>query len=285
MSTTKRLKKYLRFTALAGVSLFAFTATAEMDSSLFDGLEARSIGPAGMSGRISIVDVVVSDTNIIFVGSATGGVWRSTDGALTFNPVFDDQDVASIGALAINQQNPDIIWVGSGEGNPRGSTSIGGGIYKSIDGGDTWTKVGLANSERINWIELDPTNPDVAYVAALGTLWGPNSERGVYKTTDGGETWDRILYVDETTGATDIKMDPTNPNKLFAAMWQFTRLPYHFTSGGPGSSLYRSLDGGETWTEITTEDGLPGGEWGAGQFCHSTKQSGQGLPAFGDRRK
>ena len=266
MSTTKRLKKYLGFTALAGASLFAVSAMADMDASLFDGMDARSIGPAGMSGRVSIVDSVASDTNIIFVGSATGGVWRSTDGGLTFEPVFDDQDVASIGALAINQQNPDIIWVGSGEGNPRGSTSIGGGLYKSIDGGDSWTKVGLPNSERINWIELDPTNADIAYVAALGTLWGPNEERGLYKTTDGGETWDRILYVDDTTGATDIKMDPTNPNKLFAAMWQFSRLPYHFTSGGPGSSLYRSLDGGETWTEITTEDGLPSGEWGRANF-------------------
>ena len=192
-----------------------------------------------MSGRISIVDAVANDPNIIFIGSATGGVWRSTDGALTFQPVFDDQDVASIGALAINQQNPDIVWVGSGEGNPRGSTSIGGGVYKSIDGGDSWTKVGLPNSERINWIELDPTNQDVAYVAALGTLWGPNSERGIYKTTDGGETWDRILYVDETTGATDIKMDTTNPNKLFAAL----------TTG----NIYHSKDGGDTWGKLGVE--------------------------------
>jgi len=267
MSTTKKLKKFLGFTALAGASMYAFTAMADMDPALFDGMKARSIGPAGMSGRIAIVDAVESDPNIIFAGTATGGVWRSKDGGMTWQPVFDNMDVASIGALAINQKNPDIIWVGSGEGNPRNSTSIGGGVYKSIDGGDTWKKVGLPNSERINWIELDPTNSDVAYVAALGTLWGPNEERGVYKTEDGGKTWNRILYVDNTTGATDIKMDPTNPNKLFAAMWQFNRLPYHFTSGGPGSSLYRSLDGGETWTEITPEDGLPGGVWGRANFA------------------
>ena len=260
------LQKLLGTSALIGAGLFAAQAFAEMDPSLFDGMKARSIGPAGMSGRVSFVEGVVSNPNTIFIGSATGGVWKSVDGGLTFNPIFDDQDVASIGALAINQQNPDIVWVGSGEGNPRNSTSIGGGVYKSIDGGDNWTKVGLPNSERINWIELDPTNPDVAYVAALGTLWGPNTERGVYKTIDGGTTWDRILYVDETTGATDIKMDPTNPDKLFAAMWEFTRLPYHFTSGGPGSSLYRSLDGGESWIEITTEDGLPSGEWGRANF-------------------
>ena len=266
MSTTKKLKKFLGFTALAGASLFAFTASADMDADLFDGMSARSIGPAGMSGRVSIVEGVVSDPDTIFVGAASGGVWRSQDGGLTFQPVFDNQDVASIGALAINQQNPDIIWVGSGEGNPRNSTSVGAGVYKSIDGGDTWTKIGLENSERINWIELDPGNPDVAYVAALGTLWGPNEERGVYKTTDGGETWNRILYVDDTTGATDIKMDPTNPKKLFAAMWEFTRKPYHFTSGGPGSSLWRSLDGGESWIEITTEDGLPEGVWGRANF-------------------
>ncbi|MEE8294119.1 MAG: hypothetical protein V3R64_00255 [Sphingomonadales bacterium] len=267
MSTTKKtLKKLLGTSAIIGAGLFAFAATAEMSSDLFEGMDARSIGPAGMSGRVSIVDAVASDPSTIFVGSASGGVWRSRDGGLTFQPIFDYEDVASIGALAINQQNPDIVWVGSGEGNPRNSTSVGAGVYKSIDGGDSWTKVGLPNSERINWIELDPTNPDVAYVAALGTLWGSNTERGLYKTTDGGETWNRILYVDNTTGATDVKMDPSNPNNLLAAMWQFTRLPYHFTSGGPGSSLWRSNDGGETWTEITTEDGLPDGEWGRANF-------------------
>ncbi|MCH8081203.1 MAG: hypothetical protein IID52_02315 [Proteobacteria bacterium] len=267
MSTTKTLKKLLGFTALAGAGLFALAAAAEMDSDLFEGMKARSIGPAGMSGRISIVEAVVSDLNIIFAGSATGGVWRSRDGGMTWQPVFDDMDVASIGALAINQQNPDIIWVGSGEGNPRNSTSIGAGVYKSIDGGDTWIKVGLENSERINWIQLHPTNPDIAYVAALGTLWGPNQERGLFKTTDGGKTWNKILYVDENTGATDIKMDPSNPNKLYAAMWEFRRWPYFFKSGGPGSSLYRSYDGGENWIEITEEDGLPGGEWGRASFA------------------
>jgi photosystem II stability/assembly factor-like uncharacterized protein len=176
--------------------------------------------------------------------------------------VFDNEAVASIGALAINQSNPDIIWVGTGESSVRNSTSIGGGIYKSVDGGRSWRLMGLADSERINRIALHPADPDIAYVAAMGTLWGPNSERGVYRTADGGETWERILYVDPLTGATDIKMDPGNPDKLYAGMWQFRRWPYFFKSGGPGSGMYLSYDAGRTWKQKTEEDGLPAGELG-----------------------
>ena len=181
---------------------------------------------------------------------------------MTWEPVFDKEAVASIGALAINQSNPDIIWVGSGESNVRNSTSIGGGVYKSVDGGKSWQLVGLPNSERIDRIALHPTNADIVYVAAMGTLWGPNSERGIYKTTDGGETWNRILHVDQLTGATDIKMDPGNPDKLYAGMWQFRRWPYFFKSGGPGSGMYISYDAGKTWKHKTEEDGLPAGELG-----------------------
>ena len=189
MSTTKTLKKLLGFTALAGAGLFALAAAAEMDSDLFEGMKARSIGPAGMSGRISIVEAVVSDLNIIFAGSATGGVWRSRDGGMIWQPVFDDMDVASIGALAINQQNPDIIWVGSGEGNPRNSTSIGAGVYKSIDGGKTFKHMGLDKNFQIGRIAIHPLDPNIVYVGALGRLWGPSEERGRYKSTDAGETW------------------------------------------------------------------------------------------------
>jgi photosystem II stability/assembly factor-like uncharacterized protein len=244
-------------------------ALAAIDSTLLEGLKARAIGPAAVGGRISAIDAVQTDPNRIVIGVATGGVWMSSNGGLTWEPVFDDQAVASIGAVAINQSNPDIIWVGTGEGNTRNSTSIGGGVYKSVDGGETWELKGLADSERINRIALHPSDPDIAYVAALGTLWGPNDERGVYKTTDGGGTWKQILYVDETTGATDIKMDPVNPDKLFAGMWQFRRWPYHFKSGGPGSGMFISWDGGETWQQKTEEDGLPKGELGRMVFSVS----------------
>ncbi|MGB5739947.1 MAG: hypothetical protein WBM54_11405 [Woeseia sp.] len=244
------------------VLLGAGTAAAALDADLLAGLKARNIGPATVSGRIAAIDVVASDPNHIVVGAATGGIWASNNGGLTWEPIFDDQPVASIGALAINQANPDIIWVGTGESNVRNSTSIGGGVFKSIDGGKTWALMGLAGSERIDRIALHPDNPDIAYVAAMGTLWGPNEERGIYKTTDGGKSWQRILYVDDKTGATDIKMDPSNPRKLIAAMWQFRRWPYKFESGGPGSGLYISYDGGASWEQKTEEDGLPAGDLG-----------------------
>jgi len=251
------------------LALFSVNSWAALDASLMEGLKARSIGPASISGRVAAIDAVVSNPNHIVVGSATGGVWVSENGGLTWDPVFDDQPVASIGAVAINQSNPDIIWVGTGEGNVRNSTSIGGGIYKSIDGGKSWTLMGLANSERINRIALHPDNPDIVYVAAMGTLWGPNEDRGVYKTTDGGKNWTRILYVDDTTGATDIKIDTLNPDKLFAGMWQFRRWPYHFKSGGEGSGMYVTNDGGKSWQQRTEEDGLPAGELGRMAFALS----------------
>jgi len=237
-------------------------ALAAPDADLFEGLKARTLGPAAMSGRISAIDVVASDPNRIIIGAGTGGVWMSENGGLAWEPVFDDQPVASIGAIAVNQSNPDIIWVGTGESNVRNSTSVGGGIYKSADGGETWQLSGLADSERIDRIALHPTDPDIVYVAAMGTLWGPNESRGVYKTLDGGASWERILYVDQQTGATDIRMDPSNPDRLYAAMWQFRRWPYQFKSGGPGSGLYISNDAGKTWEERSEEDGLPEGELG-----------------------
>ena len=189
--------------------------------------------------------------------------------------MFDDQPVASIGAVAIDRSNPDVIWVGTGEGNPRNSTSIGGGLYRSNDGGRNWQLMGLAGSERINRIALHPHDPDVVYVAALGTLWGDNEERGIYKTTDGGATWQRILYVDNRTGGTDVKIDPFNPEKIYASMWEHRRWPWFFKSGGPGSGMYISWDGGATWKQKTEDDGLPSGELGRITFSPSPAQRGR----------
>jgi photosystem II stability/assembly factor-like uncharacterized protein len=224
---------------------------ASLDAELLEGLSARALGPAAVSGRITAIDAVASNPNHIVIGAATGGVWISENGGLTWTPVFDEQPVASIGAVAINQDNPDIIWVGTGEGNVRNSTSIGGGMFKSIDGGRTWRQMGLAGTERINRIALHPSNPDIVYAAALGTLWGGNEERGIFKTTDGGKSWSKILYVDENTGGTDVKLDPFNPDKVYASMWQHRRWPYFFKSGGPGSGMYLSWDGGQSWNRKT----------------------------------
>jgi photosystem II stability/assembly factor-like uncharacterized protein len=248
--------------AFALLTIGTLAAQAQIDPSQLAGMQARSIGPAGMSGRVASIDAVVADPRTVYVGSATGGVWKSVDGGLTWTPVFDEQGTASIGAVAIFQPNPDIVWVGTGEGNPRNSAGVGNGIYRSVDGGRTWTHLGLERSEHIHRVVLHPTNSDVAYLAALGPTWSDGEERGVYKTTDGGRTWQRVLFVNQRTGGADLVMDPSNPNKLFAAMWEHRRWPWFFESGGPGSGLYVTYDGGEHWTHRTEDDGLPPGELG-----------------------
>ncbi len=249
-------------TLAAGLVLGAAPAAAQQDLSTFGGMAARSIGPAGMSGRTAAVEVVRSDPEVIWVGGATGGVWKSTDGGLTFKPMFDGQPVSSIGAIAVFQANPDIVWVGTGESNVRNSAGVGRGVWKSIDGGQTWQHLGLDRTEHIGRIVLDPTNPDVAYVAALGPEWSDGEQRGVFRTTDGGQTWKKVLYVGPSTGAADLAMDPSNPQHLLAGMWQYRRRPWTFTSGGPGSGLYVTYDGGDRWTRATPADGLPAGELG-----------------------
>lgn len=268
---------YLRITLATLLAWLAFglpALAAQLDSHLFAGMEARNIGPAGMSGRISSVASVASDPNIIVIGSATGGVWRSDNGGLSWTPLFDDQSVNSIGAVALNQNYPDIIWVGTGEGAVRNSTSIGDGMYRSTDGGQSWTKIGLEGTERINRIALHPTDPDTAYVSALGPLWNDGGQRGVYKTTDGGESWELVLAgVNERTGAADVWVDQRNPNKLFAAMWEFRRWPYEFKSGGEGSGLFRSIDAGKSWIQLTPEDGIPEGELGRAVFAIAPSDS------------
>ena len=240
----------------------ATVGAAGLDPDLLSGLAPRSIGPAGMSGRVAAIAAVESNPDIVYVGAATGGVWKSENGGITWRPIFDDQPVAAIGAIAIDRRNPAIVWVGTGEGNVRNSASVGNGIYRSADGGETWTHLGLEATERIHRIVLHPDNPDIAWVAALGREWGENPERGVFKTTDGGRSWRKVLYVDEKTGGADIAMVEGSPNRLFASMWQFRRWPYSFKSGGPGSGLHVSQDGGESWKRLEQEDGLPEGELG-----------------------
>lgn len=240
----------------------SFATAQELDMDLFPDMKPRNIGPAGMSGRITAIDVVNDDPDIIYVGSASGGLWKSTSGGIDWEPVFTDQATASIGAVAIQQSNPSVVWAGTGEGNPRNSLNGGYGIYKSLDGGRSWTCMGLELTRNIHRIVIDPTDPDVVYVAAIGSPWGEHPERGVYKTVNGGKTWQKVLYVNEKVGAADLVMDPTNPQKLIAAMWEHRRWPWSFTSGGPGSGMYISHDGGMTWTKRTSEDGLPKGDLG-----------------------
>jgi len=258
-----QMKRIVLGLSLLALMLFVEpVGAAGIDTNLLSGLKARSIGPAGMSGRVAAIDAVESNPDVVYVGAATGGVWKSINGGLTFDPIFDDQPVAAIGSIAIFQANPSIVWVGTGEGNVRNSASVGNGMYRSLDGGTTWSHIGLEGTERIHRIALDPTNSNVAYAAALGRAWGENPERGVFKTTDGGKSWRKVLYVDEKTGAADVAIDPAHPNHLLATTWQYRRWPYSFKSGGPGSGLWSSFDGGETWERATEEDGLPEGELG-----------------------
>jgi len=252
------MKTGILMVALLGLGLPA-RGQVEIDSNTFGGLHARSIGPAVMSGRIAAIDAVPGDPLTIYAGAASGGVWKSKDGGITWNPIFDDY-IQSIGAIRVDPQDSNTVWVGTGESWVRNSVSVGAGVYKSTDGGDSWKFVGLGDSERIARIVIDSDETDTVYVCATGQLWSANEERGVYKTTDGGEKWERVLWVDENTGCSDVAIDPQSPNILYAGMWQFRRYPDFFESGGPGSGLYKSTDGGKNWKELTT--GLPEGEKG-----------------------
>ena len=234
-------------------------AAVKIDSNTFGAIRARSIGPAIMSGRIAAIDAVAEDPLIIYAGAASGGVWKSRDAGLTWKPVFDEHS-QSIGAIRIDPQDPETVWVGTGEPWTRNSTSVGTGLYKTSDGGDSWQLMGLADSERITRIQVHPEDGDTVWVCATGHLWDANEERGVYKTTDGGASWERVLWVDADTGCSDLSLDPQDPSVLYAGMWQFRRFPDFFDSGGPGSGLYKSSDGGESWRELT--EGLPAGEKG-----------------------
>ncbi|MBS0010930.1 MAG: hypothetical protein KFF49_05950 [Bacteroidales bacterium] len=234
---------------------FLSVQAQDIDMNLFHGLKPRNVGPAGMSGRVTALAVDPVNTDIFYVGTASGGLWKTTGGGIQFEPVFDDQEVASIGALAIDPQRPDIIWAGTGEGNPRNSITGGYGLYKSLDAGKTWELTGLEETRHIHRIAINPNNSDIVYVGAIGSPWGPNKERGLYRTADGGKTWKQILYTNESSGVADMVMDPRNPDKMIVAMWDHQRWPWFFNSGGEGSGLYITVDGGDTFKKIT--EGLP----------------------------
>jgi photosystem II stability/assembly factor-like uncharacterized protein len=234
-------------------------ATAQAPSP-FAGVPLRTIGPATMSGRITDIAVNESNPYEFYAASATGGVWKTTDNGVTWVPVFEREATHSVGAIAVDQRDPNVVWVGTGEATNRQSSSWGDGVYKSTDGGRTWRNMGLREGHHIARIAIDPTNSDVVYVAVPGHLWGPTPERGLYKTTDGGRTWELVLRKDDDTGAVDVAIDPSDPGIVYAAMYQRRRQPFGFVGGGPGSALFKSTDAGRTWKRLSS--GLPPGTSG-----------------------
>ena len=265
-STTFLRPKYLLAALMALIGVATAQSSYKFDAATVSGLPARNIGSATMSGRIAAVDGIEQNGRItVFVGAASGGVWKSENGGTTYRPVFDRQSVQSIGAVTIDPSNPKTVWVGSGEGWVRNSVSIGDGVYKSTDGGENWTNVGLKDSEHISKILVDPSDGNNVVVCAMGHLWDDNDERGVYKTSDGGKSWKKVLAgANGSSGCALLAESRQEPKTMYAAMWDFRRQAWTFRSGGPGSGLFKSTDGGDRWTEITdnTAKGLPPKPWG-----------------------
>jgi photosystem II stability/assembly factor-like uncharacterized protein len=246
---------FLTLTALTARAADSPTPTDKPEDRWFKGMKYRLIGPF-RGGRSLTVTGIPGDPNTYYFGGVGGGVWKSTDGATTWSPIFDKEGTSAIGSIAVAPSDPNVLYVGTGETCLRGNISHGDGVYKSLDAGKTWKNVGLRDTRAVGAVIVHPRNPDIVFVAALGHPYGPNSERGVFRTTDGGKTWEKVLYKDENTGAVDVVFDPNNPNILFAALWQVHRTPYSLDSGGPGSGLYRSGDGGATW-KLLDGEGLP----------------------------
>ncbi|UCC49744.1 MAG: hypothetical protein JSV41_06185 [Gemmatimonadota bacterium] len=234
--------------------------TASVSTELLSGLRFRSIGPAVTGGRIHDVEALPDDPSTIYLATASGGLWKSINKGTTWTPIFDNQPVSTFGDVAIAPANPLVIWAGTGEQNNRQSTSWGNGVYRSNDGGQTWTHLGLDETRHIGRVLVHPSDPEIAYVAALGNLWAPSRERGVYKTSDGGATWSQVLFVDTLTGVVDLVMDPSNPTTLYAAAYQRLRRTWGFNGGGPGSGIYKTTDGGRSWRKL--ENGIPAGDKG-----------------------
>lgn len=255
------MRKFFFAIVTMGIHGIAFSQTIDL-ATQFKNYAPRSIGPAGMSGRVTSIDAVHTNPDIIYLGTASGGVWKTENGGGNWTPVFDAQPLQNIGAVAITQSNPSVVWAGTGEGNPRNSINIGEGIYKSLDGGKTWKVTGLQKTRNIHRIIIHPTNPDIVYVGAIGNPFGVHAERGVYKTIDGGDSWKLILHTNDSSGVGDMIIDPSNPNKLFVNMWQHGRTPWGFTSGGKTSGLYVTYDAGKSFKKLGKEEGLPDGSYG-----------------------
>ncbi|MDH5234759.1 MAG: hypothetical protein OEW77_07335, partial [Gemmatimonadota bacterium] len=257
MSSRSLVAFVLSLGALAAV----LPARAQTPSTaLTAGLPLRTIGPAVVSGRIVDLAVYEAEPHVFYAASSTGGLYKTTNNGTTFTAQFGDGGTHSIGAIALNQQDTSIVWLGTGERASRQSSSWGDGVYLSRDGGKSWRNVGLRNSGHIGRIVLHPQSKETAFVAAMGQLWGPNDERGLYRTRDGGTTWQQVLTVDANTGVVDVAMDPSDPNIMYAASYQRRRAPFGFNGGGPGSALWKSTDGGSTWRKLT--NGLPTGDYG-----------------------
>ncbi|MBM3297093.1 MAG: glycosyl hydrolase [Candidatus Aminicenantes bacterium] len=253
---------------LAGLALLSLAAAGAQEraaspavrekpftEALLSSLEWRNIGPAIMVGRVTDVEGVPGDPAVVYVGTASGGVWKTVDGGVRWKPIFDGIGIPSIGDIALEPGNPEVVYVGTGEANPRNSISVGGGVFKSTDGGATWTSIGLQDTRHISRIVIDPRRPNVVFVGALGNIFGPNKDRGVFRSEDGGRTWEKTLYTDDRHGVADLEIDPRNPNILYAALWRFERKPWTFISGGEEGGLFKSVDGGRTWKKLTR--GLP----------------------------
>jgi len=234
----------------------------QADLKQFKNWKPRALGPAGMSGRITAIDALADNPDFIVIGSASGGVWKTLNGGGDWTPLFDEQSTLNIGSVAIQQNNPNVIWAGTGEGNPRNSLNIGEGIYKSLDGGKSWKKMGLEKTMNIHRLIINPSNPEIVYAGVIGNPFMEHPERGVYKTSDGGASWEKVLYTNDSSGVGDMIIDPSNPNKLIAGMWQHKRTPWSFKSGGKGSGLYMTLDAGKTWKKLGKDEGLPEGDYG-----------------------
>ena len=262
------MKKLLKAAVAVSVALACTPAFADKNdknevfsSSTFKAMELRNIGPAYMSGRIADIAVDQNNPSTWYTAVGSGGVWKTTNAGTTWTPIFDDQPVYSIGDVTIAPSNSNIIWVGTGENNGGRHISFGDGVYKSLDGGQTWKNMGLKKSEHVSDIIIHPTNPDIVWVSAQGPLWSGGGERGLYKTTDGGETWKQVLKpADEWTGVTSLLIDPRNPDKLYAATWARQRSIGAYVGTNEGAGIHTSSDGGETWTELKT--GLPQGNMG-----------------------
>ena len=269
---------------LAPLVLFPLLLAGQQ-ADLLNSLKFRQIGPF-RGGRSVAVAGVPSQPDTYYFGAVGGGVFKTTDSGLTWVPVSDGQfKTGSVGALAVADSDPNIIYAGMGEACVRGNATHGDGVYKSADAGRTWRNVGLEDSYHIGAVRVHPKNPDIVYVAALGHLWGPNEMRGVYRTTDGGATWKQVLKRSNTAGAVDIAMDPNNPRVLYAALWEISRKPWRMDSGGPGSGLFKSTDGGDTWTEISHAPGLPQRSTRPHRRHDLTGQSGARVGVGGGRRR